>query len=181
MNQSENCLRLQEELCVFLKRMSINFPGNDALLQKNTQRLLSVMHEEERDRIRRFLNLYNYRLNNLNPEFTQIIRYDRRLMKAKDFIDRNFYMELTLPAIADYVGLSKGTLCRLFKLQLLVTFSNYVNDIRINKSIPMLLQTDDNINEIAYRCGFNSNHYFNRIFRRRKGMSPGMFRRRKKS
>ncbi len=169
---------LPEELCAFLKHTSINFPGNDALLQQMTQRMLSPMQEADCEKMKRFLILFKSIRNKQKPEIAKIIRYDRRLVKAKDFIERNFDKELTLPRTADHVGLAKETLSRLFRRQLSTTCSNYVNNFRINKAIRLLLETDYNINEIAYQCGFNSNHYFNRTFRKIKGMTPGMFRRR---
>ncbi len=63
MNEKEYCSSLQEELCAFMKRNAINFPGNDALLQQLTQRVLSAMHEAERHKLSRFLRLFNRRAN----------------------------------------------------------------------------------------------------------------------
>lgn len=108
MNEKLSCSSLQEELCAFMKRNAINFPGNDALLQQLTQRVLNAMHEAERQKLSRFLRLFNRRVNTLRPEFTKIIRYDRRLMKAKDYIEKHFDQELTLTWMAGYVGLSGG-------------------------------------------------------------------------
>lgn len=178
MNENENCSSLQEELCALLKRVAINFPGNDALLQQLTQRVLSKMQPAELERMKRFVLLFNSRLNYHNPEFTKVIRYDRRLMKAIEHIEKHFDQELPLSYMADLVGLAKETLCRMFHRQLSVTYTTYVNNIRIEKSIPLLLYSDYTINDIAYQCGFNSDHYFNRTFRKEKGMSPGMYRRR---
>jgi AraC-like DNA-binding protein len=64
----------------------------------------------------------------------------------------------------------------MFHRQLLVTYTTYVNKVRIVNSIPLLLYSDYTISDIAYQCEFNSNHYFNRAFRKVKGVSPGMFR-----
>jgi two-component system, response regulator YesN len=142
-----------------------------------TQRMLSPMQEADCEKMKRFLILFKSIRNKQNPVGTKIIRYDRRLMKAKDYIDKYFAQELPLPFLANYVGLAKETLCRMFHRQLSGTYTNYVNNVRIEKSIPLLLYSDYIISDIAYECGFNSNHYFNRTFRKVKGVSPGMFRR----
>ena len=63
MNEKLSCSSLQEELCAFMKRNAINFPGNDALLQQITQRVLSAVHEVERKKLSRFLRLFNRRVN----------------------------------------------------------------------------------------------------------------------
>jgi membrane-bound lytic murein transglycosylase MltF len=106
MTEKLSCSSLQEELCAFMKRNAINFPGNDALLQQLAQRVLNAMHEAERHKLSRFLTLFNRRVNTLRPEFTKVIRYDRRLLKAKDYIEKHIDQELPLPWMADYVGLA---------------------------------------------------------------------------
>ena len=63
MNEKLSCSRLQEELCAFMKRNAINFPGNDALLQEITQRVLSAMQPSEHEKMKRFLLLFSSRVN----------------------------------------------------------------------------------------------------------------------
>ena len=63
MTEKLSCSSLQKELCAFIKRNAINFPGNDALLQQLSQRVLSAMHEAELQKLSRFLRLFNRRMN----------------------------------------------------------------------------------------------------------------------
>jgi hypothetical protein len=64
----KNCFRLQEKLCVFLNHNAINFPGNDALLQEITKRMISAFHQSELEKMKRFLMFFNRRANTLCPE-----------------------------------------------------------------------------------------------------------------
>ncbi len=173
----ENCFSLHDELCVFLRHTSVNFPGNDRLLQQTAIRILGAMQSKDREKMRRFLMHFRSQSGKMYAEQSKVIRYDKRLMKARDYIERNYEQNLTMDEIAAHVGLSKGFLCKLFSQQLSVTFTNYVNELRIKKSIPMLLDTKQKINEIACQCGFNSDRYYNRTFRKVKGITPGEFRR----
>ena len=176
MNHEENCFCLQDELCAFLKRIAINYSGNDALLLQLTQRMLNAMQEEDREKMRRFLMHNNYLLTQPQRCDTPIIRQDKRLIKAKELIEKDFCTELHLSGIAGYIGLAKETLCRLYHKHYSITITNYVNKLRINKAENLLQYSDDKISDISSQCGFNNNNYFNRVFKKLKGMTPGMYR-----
>lgn len=176
MNYEENCFRLQEELCAFLKRIAINYSGNDALLLQMTQRLLSSLQEEDREKMRRFLMRNNDIIQQHSPICNPTTRHDKRLIKAKELIEKDFCKQLYLSGIAGYIGLSRESLCRLYHKHYSITITNYVNKLRIDKAANLLLHSDDKIGDIAFQCGFNNNNYFNRVFRRMKGMTPGKFR-----
>ncbi|MBD5225354.1 MAG: helix-turn-helix transcriptional regulator [Bacteroidales bacterium] len=53
-----------------------------------------------------------------------------------------------------------------------MSFSEFVNNIRLERAIEMLCNTDKNIAEIAYDTGFANVTYFNRIFRRKFKCAP---------
>lgn len=177
MNEKENCLSLQEQLCAFIKHTSINFQGDDAQMLQLIQRMLITMSEEERNRLKRFLKLYNYMLKVPGQSIISKPWCDKRVLKAKTIIDNNYDNELRLGEIAENVGLTKSTLSRLFHKYLSITFTNYVNNYRVNKSMQLLHESDHTICEIANKCGFISNQNFNKTFRKIKGTSPGSYRR----
>jgi len=57
------------------------------------------------------------------------------------------------------------------------TFMEYVNDLRIGKACNLLIsQEKQSISEIAHLAGFNSLALFNRIFLKKKKMTPTQFR-----
>ena len=56
------------------------------------------------------------------------------------------------------------------------TFSEYVNDIRIATVCSELLATDKQVATIAYENGFETLTYFNRIFLKKKNISPSNYR-----
>jgi AraC family transcriptional regulator of arabinose operon len=74
------------------------------------------------------------------------------------------------------VGLSEGALSRLFRKETAKTFIDCLNDVRIAHSADLLQKTGDLISEIACDCGFSSIRHFTAIFRRKKGMPPGAYR-----
>lgn len=56
-----------------------------------------------------------------------------------------------------------------------VNFIDYLTSIRLNKAKELLINTDMKINEIAETIGYK-NSYFNRLFKRHEGYTPGQYR-----
>lgn len=83
-------------------------------------------------------------------------------------------INLKLMAFDLGVGYSKFRLD--FKKQTGVSPLQYYLLLKIEKSKELLLNTDYTQKEIAFQLGFDSDVYFNRLFKRKTGMSPGKFR-----
>lgn len=101
---------------------------------------------------------------------------ENRINRACQFIQQNASKEITLEQTADLIHLSKSAFSKFFKRATGKTFSDYVNDIRIGNACHLLTESDKAINEIAFQTGFESLTYFNRVFLRKKGITPRQFR-----
>lgn len=110
--------------------------------------------------------------------FHNIISKDSemRINKVCLFIQNNFSEKITLKQIAGLIYLSESNFCKFFKKMTGKTFSDYLNSIRITRSCQLLLQTEKSIGVIAFDCGFETMSYFNRVFLKKKGMTPKEFR-----
>ncbi|KAF9119647.1 hypothetical protein BGX30_003723 [Mortierella sp. GBA39] len=97
--------------------------------------------------------------------------------QAKLFIDDNLGEELTLALVAGHLHISSRHLTRLFQANLSQSFVHYIQERRVRRASQLLLQSDLPVKDIASQCGFQSVHYFTRIFTRRLGVSPAKFRR----
>lgn len=58
-----------------------------------------------------------------------------------------------------------------------MTFTDFVNQYRINQAKTLLLQ-DKNISETGYAVGFESISHFNKVFKKNTGENPGEFKKR---
>ena len=97
--------------------------------------------------------------------------------KLKKFLDVNYSQELSLEAIAKKIGYSKNHLCRLFKSYTGKTIYEYILQCRIRHAAWKLRNADEKIFSVAFESGFNDISYFNRVFRKFIGTSPGKYRR----
>jgi AraC-like DNA-binding protein len=98
------------------------------------------------------------------------------LPKLLKFIQNNLHRSLTLHELANHIHMTPNYLCRLFKREMGVTLNHYLLRLRIEKSIKLLLYTDEPIYRIAEQLGFESSSYFSRVFRAEQGVSPTQFR-----
>ena len=65
---------------------------------------------------------------------------------------------------------------KMFKIYTGIAPAQYQLDLKIRRAREMLLISDKSIKEIAYELGFNSIHYFSRIFKKKTGVSPSYIR-----
>lgn len=92
------------------------------------------------------------------------------------FLENNFTEKINLKQVADLIFLTESNFCKFFKKATGKTYSDFLNDIRINKSCQLLLRSEKAINTIAFECGFETLSYFNRVFLNKKGSTPSKFR-----
>ena len=93
------------------------------------------------------------------------------------FLDANYGdPDLSLTMVADTFQISVPYLSSLFKASAGVNFSNYVEDVRIEKAKGLLKNTSLSVGEIAVATGYSSTNSFSRAFRRVTGDSASEYR-----
>lgn len=102
---------------------------------------------------------------------------EQKLNALRIFCTTNFARRITLQSAADHVGMSKSALCTFVRTHIQMTFTEYLNDIRLSKAVELLRDSEMNISTIAYDVGFASVPYFNRVFRNKFGRAPQIYRR----
>lgn len=100
------------------------------------------------------------------------------LQNALRYIHEHYTEELSLNTISSIAHMSNAYFCRMFKKLTQYSPVQYINRYRIMQSCALLRDTDLNINEICYRCGYNNVSYFNREFRMVLNCSPKEYRKR---
>ncbi len=104
--------------------------------------------------------------------------YDaERMNRVFQFLNARLGQVIRLSQAARVVGLSEGAFSRFFRVHSGRSFPEFLNELRIGRACRLLIETDKNITEISYECGFTNLSNFNRQFLRRKKISPREFRR----
>lgn len=104
------------------------------------------------------------------------IKYET--MTAIDYINHNYNKHITLTLIAEKVNLSSSYLCRLFKSEMGMSITNYINQLRMEKAGELLRNSSINVymKEISAAVGIDDQLYFSRIFKKYYGVTPSEYR-----
>ena len=104
-----------------------------------------------------------------------------RVHRIHEFLMKNYQNDIDLEEVAEIVHMAPASVCRFFKSSTGLTVFEYLNKIKINYSCQLLLNTDLNIVDISYDCGFNNLSHFNKQFRKFLGKTPSQFRKLRES
>lgn len=99
-----------------------------------------------------------------------------RVNRIHEFLMKNYQNDIDLHEVADIVHMAPASACRFFKSSTGLTIFEYLNKIKIDYSCQLLLNTDLNIVDISYDCGFNNLSHFNKQFRKFINKTPTQFR-----
>ena len=100
-----------------------------------------------------------------------------RIKELYKFIEDNYQRSITITEAAQLTNLTNAAFCRYFKKMTRLTFTEFLNQYRIDQA-KKLLFIDKNVTETCYECGFESLSYFNRIFKKIVGENPMVFKKR---
>lgn len=98
--------------------------------------------------------------------------------EAISFIKGNIRNSLSGQIVADYLGISRTHLYRKFTGEVGMTVNEYIQKTRIDRACHLLTSTSIPVKDIAENIGFSNPMYFNQVFRKYMGMTPGEYRRR---
>jgi transcriptional regulator GlxA family with amidase domain len=103
---------------------------------------------------------------------------NRRLLRARDAMDRTYAQPLDVPALAHIAHVSEAHFIRSFRATFGETPHRYLQRRRVERAMFLLRETDRAVTEICLDVGFNSLGTFSRTFREIIGESPSAYRRR---
>ncbi|MGN7887532.1 helix-turn-helix domain-containing protein [Dyadobacter sp. 22481] len=100
-----------------------------------------------------------------------------RMQHVYAYVEAHFDRTPDVNAVAAAVNLTTPAFCRFFKANTSMTFTDFVNQFRINQAKNLLLQ-DRSVSEACFAVGFESLSYFNKLFRKVVGENPSEFKKR---
>jgi AraC-like DNA-binding protein len=113
-------------------------------------------------------------LNNDESSKDFILKDKIRMGAIYEYIDANYAQKPDVNVVAEKVNLTTAAFCRYFKRQTNITFTEFVNQYRIERAKNLLMQ-DKNITQTCYAVGFESLSYFNKLFNKLVGENPSDF------
>lgn len=134
-------------------------------------KLLIILHELSIDKGMRELSTGQFAANVMHQHSS-----DESLGRVMDYLSRHYSEVIRLSEVAEMVNMSESSFCRFFKQHTSKSFIDFLTDIRLGAASRALIDSSLSIAEIGYDCGFNNLSNFNRIFKKKKGVTPSEFR-----
>lgn len=101
---------------------------------------------------------------------------NRRLLRARDAMDRAYAEPLDVPAVAAVAYMSEAHFIRTFRATFGETPHHYLQRRRVERSMFLLRETDRSITDICFDVGFSSRGTFTRTFTEIIGETPSEYR-----
>ncbi len=95
-----------------------------------------------------------------------------------DYVNKNYTSPLSLKVLSYQYGITAAYLGQLFKKHTGVSFTKYLNNLRVRKAKKLLLYTSLKANEVADEVGYNDPNYFYTVYKKYTGLYPSEFQKR---
>lgn len=104
-------------------------------------------------------------------------KVNRQIDYIKSYIDSNYSEDIKLEDLSALAYMNKFHLISEFKQSYRITPIEYLILKRIEIAKSLLISTNHSMEEISAMVGFNSQSYFNQVFKKKAGQTPSQFRR----
>lgn len=99
-----------------------------------------------------------------------------RLAPVIDYIAEHFEEKIYVDKLAEIINVSNDYFIKMFKDSIGKTPIDYINGLRINRSMQYLVETDMSMSDISDKIGFCNANYFHKIFKQYTDTSPLAYR-----
>lgn len=164
---------------LLFKRAAFGISFHGETKKQAVELLKEIQQLQSFGRLIKLLQIFNLLAG--SEEYTQLNETDTslklflndkvRMGSVYEYIHQHYHEHTDVNKVAEKIGLSTAAFCRYFKKQTNMTFTDFVNQYRINLAKTMLLQ-DINVSEACYGVGFQSLSYFNKLFNKLTGLGP---------
>lgn len=119
------------------------------------------------------INYLSYILNDMFiKKFGKIKSYSHYINECLEYINKYYNIDLKIDDVCNHLSINKSYFCSLFKKETGYTFTAYLNNIRVEKSKELLVNSDLSILDVALKVGFNNHNYFSTTFKKIVGKNP---------
>jgi len=158
-------------------KQGLSFQGKSRkIVAAKLQKMLTFSHFE---RLVELLNIFDILatttefsvLNAADKRFDFNHKDEDRINKVYEYVEQNYQKNIDIRAVADLANLTIPSFCRYFKKISHTTYTDFVNEYRINQACRLLFENKP-IADICFEVGFNNISHFNKTFKQLKGVSP---------
>lgn len=165
-----------------LSEKGIRFDPNFATEIKDT--IINMLNIEPFEKLMCFLNLLKLladqttfqTLCDHNFAVIPASQQSDRINSIYHYVKQHYRSKIRLEDIAGHLYMSEENFSRFFSKVMKKTFFNFLNEFRLNIACQQLIETDLQVKQISYACGYETLPFFYRQFKRFKKISPLQYR-----
>ena len=164
------------ELVVMMGRAAVEAGAYPSLLLGNNYRFLSDLSaiDDQEDLAIWIREMLESLINSIHK--SQAFPHFMVLNKALAYMQEHLHEPIKRDDVAKHAGMSPSHFSKIMTERLGRSFSELLNQYRVEKARQLIAATDSNLTTIALECGFFDQSHLNRVFRKSTGMSPGAYR-----
>jgi len=174
-----------EDVVILLKEANCGILFKGPLTEKIGESLNKMVKLEGLEKYIELLKVFGLLLKidqreylSLPSEAPEIYGIDKeRIDKVYEYVFQNIQSTIDLNTAAELVYMEPSSFCRYFKRKTGKTFMEYVKGVRIGIAARLLAETDKQIMQICYECGYNNLANFNYYFKSVMNKTPSDYRR----
>ncbi|MBQ8670536.1 MAG: PocR ligand-binding domain-containing protein [Oscillospiraceae bacterium] len=164
------------ELLVLMSRAAVEGGAQpEATLQQNFNYHRRLQSFQDMDDLCLWITKTMNRFMNSTFDLRDIKHLDV-IHKTTQFVRDHYNEKITVEQAASNVYLSASYFSKVFKEDMGISFSTYLNQVRIEKSKELLKNKQHKIIDVAIMVGFEDQSYFTKVFKRVAGVSPNHYR-----
>ncbi len=124
--------------------------------------------EQTIEKAKDLLCIKNDNYNNIFDEASDKDNFEMLLMHIKT----NFAEEINLSELSAKFYFNKSYICELFKKKLDMSYTEYLNDVRLRESYKLISEYGYSVTDASRQCGYNNYNYFIKVFKKKYGLTP---------
>ncbi|WP_084429396.1 AraC family transcriptional regulator [Aliagarivorans marinus] len=165
LEDSQNGLSFDRELSLEIGRKLCQFPEQSPFERLiNLLGILQQLASSPRQRL----------AEQVTPQ--QMSGASKRIDAILEFVAEHYQTKISADDMANLTNMTTVSFSKYFKRTFNKTFTNYLNEYRISRACALLIQDEHNVEEVAFRCGYNNMAFFHRQFRQQIGQTPLQYR-----
>lgn len=161
--------RVLSEIDLILEKMNTQPEMNELMKNGQLLTILGFIQSDNYVEDVRSLSAFEHHLTNQSKYVEMCIA----------IIKERYTEDLSVNNLALELSINRSYLSELFKKQVGMSLKEYINDFRISMCQELLYSTSWSIEEIAREVGFNSLSYFSKVFKKKYGISPSHYRKKR--
>ena len=148
------------------------------------EKMAATIHMEESfDKFLALLSVLNTIATSQEWEYISKVSFSAPIKETEskkmndvfDYIMNRFAQAITLEEVSSLANMTTTAFSRYFKQRTQKTFSRFLSEVRVGHACKLLIETDMNITEICYACGYNNISNFNRQFKTITRFTPSEY------